>query len=73
MIDHIYVLGAGAIGSVYAAKLAERHQVTLIARPAHAEAIRRNGLRVTGREQMTRRMRAETAVEAIARAARWSC
>ena len=66
MIEHIYVLGAGAIGSVYAAKLAERHQVTVIARPAHAEAIRRSGLRVTGREQTTRRMRAETAVEAIA-------
>jgi 2-dehydropantoate 2-reductase len=66
VIEHICVLGGGAIGSIYAAKLADRHDVTLIARPAHAEAIRRSGLRVTGREQATRRMRAETAVDAVA-------
>jgi 2-dehydropantoate 2-reductase len=66
VIEHIYVLGAGAIGSVYAAKLAERHDVTLIARPAHAEAIRRSGLRVIGHEQTTQRMRAETEVDAVA-------
>ena len=41
MIDEVIVLGGGAIGSVYAAKLAARHPVTLIARPAHAEAIAR--------------------------------
>ena len=66
MIEQIIVVGGGAIGSVYAAKLAERHDVTLIARAAHAEAIRRGGLRVTGREEGTRAMRAETAVAAIA-------
>ena len=61
MIEQIIVLGGGAIGSVYAAKLAERHDVTLIARPAHAEAINRGGLRVIGHEQAIRRMRAQTA------------
>jgi 2-dehydropantoate 2-reductase len=66
VIDHIYVLGGGAIGSVYAAKLAERHPVTLIARAAHAEAITRRGLQITGREPATHLLRAATAVEAIA-------
>lgn len=65
MIEQIIVLGGGAIGSVYAAKLAERHDVTLIARAAHADAISRHGLRVTGREEVTRRMRAATTVHTI--------
>lgn len=65
MINQIIVLGGGAIGSVYAAKLAERHDVMLIARPAHAEAINRHGLRVTGCEEMTRLMRAASEVDAI--------
>jgi 2-dehydropantoate 2-reductase len=66
MIEHVIVLGGGAIGSIYAAKLAERHDVTLIARAAHVEAIRRGGLRVIGREAITPTLRAETAVHAIA-------
>jgi 2-dehydropantoate 2-reductase len=65
-VNHILVLGGGAIGSVYAAKLAARHDVTLIAREAHVNAIRRDGLRVTGREQLTPALRAETDVHAIA-------
>ena len=41
------VLGAGAIGSVVGARLFESgHQVTLVARGAHLEALRRNGLTV---------------------------
>lgn len=66
MIDQIIVLGGGAIGSVYAAKLAERHDVTLIARQAHVDAIRSRGLVVTGREELMPALRAETAVHAIA-------
>jgi 2-dehydropantoate 2-reductase len=66
MISEIIVLGGGAIGSVYAAKLAAHHPVTLIARPAHAEAINRDGLLVTGREPGTYRIRAGTAVDSVA-------
>jgi 2-dehydropantoate 2-reductase len=66
MIDEIVVLGGGAIGSVYAAKLAVGHPVTLIARQAHADAINRDGLRITGREPATHRIQAGTAVERIA-------
>ena len=65
-IEHIVVLGGGAIGSVYAAKLAARHPVTLVAREAHAEAINRHGLRLVGREPATHRLRAATAIAEIA-------
>ncbi len=42
------VFGAGATGSVFAARLAARHKVAVVARGAHLEAIRRDGLRVRG-------------------------
>jgi 2-dehydropantoate 2-reductase len=66
--DHILVLGGGAIGSIYAAKLAARHDVTLIARREHVEAIERAGLRLTGREELTCRVRAAARIESIAAA-----
>src|SRR5688572_9202702 len=40
-------MGAGAVGCYYGAMLARAgHQVTLIARPQHVEAVRRAGLRL---------------------------
>ena len=46
----IAVYGAGAIGAFVGARLAEAgHEVALIARGAHLEAIRANGLRVESR------------------------
>ena len=59
--DHVVVMGAGAIGSLYAAKLAAHNDVTVIARPDHVAAIERNGLRVIGHETFTCRPRALTA------------
>jgi len=44
---HIAVVGAGAVGSFYGAMLARAgHRVTLIGRPAHVQAISRNGLKL---------------------------
>jgi 2-dehydropantoate 2-reductase len=63
---NVIVYGAGAIGSVYAAKLAAHHDVTVIARPAHAEAINRDGLRIVGREEFVARVRAAAAIDTIA-------
>jgi 2-dehydropantoate 2-reductase len=54
---NIVVFGAGAIGSVYAAKLSVHHPVTVIGRPDHVAAIARDGLRVIGRESFTARVR----------------
>jgi 2-dehydropantoate 2-reductase len=61
----IIVLGAGAIGSLYGAKLADANDVTLIARPEHAAAINSRGLRIEGIESRTVRIRAATAIDKI--------
>lgn len=61
----IIVLGGGAIGSLYAAKLALGNNVTLIGRPGHVAAINADGLRIEGRESQTVRLRAATAIKTI--------
>lgn len=64
--DPVIVLGAGAIGSVYAVKLSARHPVTVVARQEHADAINAGGLRLIGRETVTARIAAVTRIESIA-------
>src|SRR5437879_5536408 len=45
--SNIAVVGAGALGSYFGGVLARAgHQVTLIGRAGHVEAIKRNGLRL---------------------------
>ena len=63
---HIVVLGAGAIGSVYGARLSTAHDVTLLTRSAHAEAINQDGLRITGAEERTYRVAAATTLGRLA-------
>ncbi len=63
----IFVLGAGAIGSLYGAKLAAGNDdVTLIGRPEHVRAINENGLRIEGLEHQTVHVRAAAHIEQIA-------
>jgi 2-dehydropantoate 2-reductase len=62
---NIIVLGAGAIGSLYAAKLSERHEVTVLARQPHVEAINRRGLRLMGLETGVYRVEAVTEIASI--------
>jgi 2-dehydropantoate 2-reductase len=64
--EPVIVLGAGAIGSVYAVKLSARHPVTVVVRRDHADAIRSEGLRLIGRETLTAHVDAVTQVDAIA-------
>src|SRR3989304_578046 len=46
----ILVFGAGAMGSLFGGRPPPpRHDVTLIGRKEHVEAIRRHGLRITGK------------------------
>ena len=59
------MLGAGAIGSLYGAKLAAENDVILVTRPAHAAAIHATGLRLEGLESQVTRIRAVTALETI--------
>jgi len=61
----IIVLGAGAIGSLYGAKLAGANDVTLIGRPDHVAAINARGLRIEGIESQIVRIPAATAVTHI--------
>jgi 2-dehydropantoate 2-reductase len=65
MIEHVIVVGAGAIGSIYAAKLAAVRDVTVVARRDHVDAINHGGLRLTGCQELTVRVRAITTVESI--------
>ena len=44
----IVVFGAGSLGSLIGGLLAERHEVTLVGRPAHMEAVADTGLTVSG-------------------------
>ena len=46
--SRIFVLGAGAIGSVYGAFLSRKGKVTLVGSKSHVEAIHDRGLRLTG-------------------------
>jgi 2-dehydropantoate 2-reductase len=62
---HIIVLGAGAIGTFYGARLAAAHDVTLVARAEHVDRIRRDGARVVGLDSLTARVNAVTAVQTI--------
>jgi 2-dehydropantoate 2-reductase len=61
----IIVLGAGAIGSLYGAKLADDNDVTLIARAEHVSAINAKGLRIEGLESRTIRIRAATTIDRV--------
>ena len=46
-IERIAVMGAGAVGCYYGFKLAHAgHDVVLIGRPQHVQAIQRQGLRL---------------------------
>ncbi len=59
----VVVFAAGAIGSLLAASLAHAgHAVLLVGRPDHVEAIRAEGLRITGTLVETVELRAETSV-----------
>ena len=55
------VVGAGVIGSLYAAHLARVADVSVLCRrDAHARALNEQGLRVSGRHDFTARLRAAT-------------
>ena len=59
------VFGAGAMGSLIGGLLAQKHDVTLVARKAHVEAIRKQGLVIHGRTELRVEPRAvETAADA---------
>ncbi len=62
---NIIVLGAGAIGSFYGAKLSKLNDVVLIARKEHTDAINRNGLKIVGLENKTYKVKAAEKISRI--------
>jgi 2-dehydropantoate 2-reductase len=58
-IERVCVIGAGAIGSLYAGHLAQVVDVLVLTRrPEHARALNEQGLRVTGKSDLHARLRA---------------
>ncbi len=65
-LDSVCIVGAGAIGSLYAAHLARVCDVSVLARrPEHAWALEQDGLHVSGRNEFMSRVRATHAVREI--------
>src|SRR5207248_5804980 len=63
MIRKVCIVGCGAIGSLYAAHLAQLKDVEVYAfvrRPEHARALSRDGLRVAGKHDFKASLRATT-------------
>ena len=66
MIERVCVIGAGSIGSLFAGHLAQVADVSVLTRRAdHAEALNREGLRVTGRSDLHVRVTASADPDAI--------
>ncbi len=61
----VAVFGAGALGSLIGGLLSDRNQVTLIGRERHMEAIRNEGLSVTGVVERVYHPTAKTTVEGM--------
>ena len=66
MIERVCVIGAGSIGSLFAGHLAQLVEVTVLTRREdHAEALNRDGLRVTGRSDLHAHVTASADPDAI--------
>lgn len=63
--DKIFVLGAGAIGSVYGALLSKGNDVTLIGAKAHVDAVKSNGLTIHGDINECFHLKADTEIQAL--------
>ena len=63
--SRIFILGAGAIGSVYGALLSEKNDVVLIGNKAHVEAINAKGLSIVGDMRRTFYPKATTEIDCI--------
>jgi 2-dehydropantoate 2-reductase len=64
----IVVFGAGAMGSFFGGLLSRRNHVTLVCRRDHADAIRRAGLRITGKTSLVGHPDVATSLAGVKRA-----
>ena len=61
----VVVFGAGALGSLYGGLLSDIHDVTLVGRQEHVDAVNLHGLRVSGLREGVYRPKARTTVEGM--------
>jgi len=61
----VLVFGAGAMGSFFGGLLSRRNHVTLVCRREHADAIRRAGLRITGKTALIAHPAVATSVAGV--------
>jgi 2-dehydropantoate 2-reductase len=61
----VFILGAGAIGSVIGALLSKKNDVTLIGNKAHVDAVNSKGLSVSGDVNETFHVQADTRIREI--------
>jgi 2-dehydropantoate 2-reductase len=66
VIERVCIVGAGVIGSLFAGHLAQVCEVSVLARRReHAEALEREGLRVSGKSRLQAHLRASTQASAL--------
>jgi 2-dehydropantoate 2-reductase len=65
MYERIIVLGAGAVGSAYAAFLSRKHEVIIVGNEAHVRAVNSQGLTIVGDGKETFHLRAMTKIDDI--------
>lgn len=66
MIERVCVVGAGVIGSLFAGHLAQVVDVSVLTRRrAHADALNAEGLRISGRSELTARVTATDEPDAL--------
>ncbi|MDI6904313.1 MAG: 2-dehydropantoate 2-reductase [Candidatus Bathyarchaeia archaeon] len=63
--NKIFVLGAGAIGSIYGALLSKRNDVTLIGNKTHVNAVNSKGLSISGDINEVFHLKADTEIREI--------
>ncbi len=62
---NVVIIGAGAIGSLYGAKLSNLNEVILTAREGHARKINKNGLKIIGLENKAYKLKATTKIKEL--------
>jgi 2-dehydropantoate 2-reductase len=62
---NIVILGAGAIGSLFGGLLSKKNNVSLIGKKVHVQAIKENGLKITGKTQLNVKTSAEDSIKKI--------
>ena len=62
---NIVIFGAGAIGSLFGALLYKKNNVVLIGISSHVNAIKKNGLKITGKTNMSVNISSEDSVDNV--------